>query len=254
MKSTCSRRLTMLHGFTLIELLVVISIIALLIGLLLPALSRARDSAHKIACLNNVRSLTLGHLQYATDNHGVLGSTESPYSWVGYRNPRNNYGDEPPFTGTIWPYLSNAEYAFECPLEQREANLQFDYTMATAARGAKLEIAWPFFYRSEPERNTASLLVPTRMPIMVEEDAIWYNNGITDGAWGNNDQISDRHHGDGNIGFIDGSAESFTSPKGESPEKQEGEDFTAWDFVFKAKGRIHMMGWYTKPNGWINDP
>lgn len=55
-------------GFTLIELLVVISIIALLIGLLLPALSRARDSARKATCLSNMRQLLIANEAYANEN------------------------------------------------------------------------------------------------------------------------------------------------------------------------------------------
>ncbi len=55
-------------GFTLIELLVVISIIALLIGILLPALSRARESSRAVACGNNVRTIGLAMEYYADDN------------------------------------------------------------------------------------------------------------------------------------------------------------------------------------------
>ena len=56
------------RGFTLIELLVVISIIALLVGLLLPALGAARDAARNVKCLSNTRSLALGGVAYATDH------------------------------------------------------------------------------------------------------------------------------------------------------------------------------------------
>src|SRR5436190_7673336 len=72
-------------GFTLVELLVVVGVISVLMSLLMPTLSRAREHARRASCLANVRTLTAAWLLYADNHRGRLcGATPGPADRPGF--------------------------------------------------------------------------------------------------------------------------------------------------------------------------
>ena len=123
MKST-KLRLFGSRGFTLIELLVVIAIIAILAGLLLPSLAKAKNQANRTRCINNNKQLMLASIMYSGDNEEYMPypgwGNNPPVNWafevLNRKRPemRTRYDVE---GGQLWPYIGTPD-VFRCSMER----------------------------------------------------------------------------------------------------------------------------------------
>jgi len=105
----------MKHRFTLMELLVVIAIIAILAGLLLPALNSARERARRTACISNLRQIGTALETYLNDSHNIL-------PWCRITPYGTGAGEEglPGIVETLDPYLGGNKTVFRCPSDTQE--------------------------------------------------------------------------------------------------------------------------------------
>jgi prepilin-type N-terminal cleavage/methylation domain-containing protein len=190
------------HGFTLIELLVVISIIALLIAILLPALEGARREARRIQCMSRLKQIATGTFIYAVDYKDHLPAR--PGSGPGNVRPHTMaYGTVDLNKAFIAPYLVDREMMF-CPSTLLDArnpttttpdytypNITYQYHVYDAANAWLVDM--PDLSRVSAFRHAAALWTCLTLsevsgiyyghdrPI-VREAPEGFNSAMTDGA------------------------------------------------------------------------
>ena len=144
-------------GFTLIELLVAITVIALLLALLIPALRSAKEQGQRVVCLSNLRQLTLAWIMYAEDNNEniVNGRAYGPVwdiwgpPWVNeefFSAFDPNDANSRDRTCALWAYTRDAG-VYRCPLGKHGRPIT--YAIVCAANGESPDETRESFFKSK---------------------------------------------------------------------------------------------------------
>lgn len=176
-KLSANRRSSGRNGFTLIELLVVIAIIAILAGMLLPALARAKAKGQHTICLSNMKQLALAFQLYLPDNNDTFPGAASKGSfepmkedWIFANVNRGTAFFRDPQNSAIAPYIGRFHTnLFRCPGDMDVIKRQQDYLRAPTSGNPYLySYAVPSVFSSSgtnPNRGITSIYQAGQAPL-----------------------------------------------------------------------------------------
>lgn len=258
------------RGFTLIELLVVISIISLLIAILLPALSKARESSQTVVCQSNLSSIGKAEYAYVADSKGLF-TISTEWVWGKNRYPDGSVAPTGPSgvghhldptiernieDGTLYPYHGELE-SFVCPVAVDKLPRQGWWSgekflrsyVQSGEAGPSASLEWKNKGWTE-EESLDTLRVPSDFAIFVEENTFSISGWNTFNGRGMNDALFRLQPFDYDIlGSFHGTSGGLGNPVTGTYYSQDDPLSSGVSYAFLADGHVEAVNYKGRISG-----